>query len=564
MVIICFVLAITGAGYGAIEYNKLFKLINEANDLAGEEKYSEANEKLKFTQNNWLVNVFGIKKHEINIEIEKNIKLDEDKLKYLEGITQINNGNLETAIDLLSKFQESSFYYQKAQTKIEEARRKILESQLSKEKIDRKIAEAKASQEEYEKKLKEKELADKAAYDKMMNADNDLDGLTYKRESELGTSDWNTDSDYDAVPDNLDMHPTGGGRNLAQYFKWTYDGDIWEYTLSIPEDWYEYFKNNPRVPHGTAYVTFEDPYIKKIAEKIKTTAESNGYHEMSFILSFVQGLPYVADSYTNFDEYPKYPIETIIDRNGDCEDTAYLFAALVRATGIGAALIQFSDHMGVGVQTVHSQSGYYYPVGENWYYYSESTGIGFEIGNLPDEYKYHQAKVMIVGQEGSQLVYPQYVKKCIYASQFPGYYFDGKNFYSDSQCNNLINCIYYEGFYFKPGNDSNSYWDNNCTQIFVKDCLRGPSNYSNYFCIVDEDNYCIEYYSDSRCMQKARVCRYYYSDTYYDGYDKYWDSACTQKKLSWCTKSIYKPGYYFNSIDSNYYYDYQCIQKTDL
>ena len=76
----------------------------------------------------------------------------------------------------------------------------------------------------------------------------------------------------------------------------------------------------------------------------------------------------------------------------------------------------------------------------------------------------------------------------------------------------------------------------------------------------------LEYYSDSRCISKVRLCRPSpnYSDTYYDGYNEYWDSNCTQKVVPWCSKSIYYPGYFFNSIDGEIYIDSECTQKADL
>ena len=66
--------------------------------------------------------------------------------------------------------------------------------------------------------------------------------------------------------------------------------------------------------------------------------------------------------------------------------------------------------------------------------------------------------------------------------------------------------------------------------------------------------------------KKTRICRpnLFYSDRYFDGYDNYWDSSCTEKVVSWCSKSIYYPGYFFNSIDWKIYVDYQCTQRADF
>jgi len=499
-IIVSIVIA-TGVGYGVIEYNKTSKIIKEAEQLAKEEKYNEATEKLEITQNKLLGKI--ILKQKISTELESNKKLLADKTKYDEGVNKLNEGNLQGSIDLLSELPESSFYYQKAQTKIEESKRKMLEEELSEEQIARKEAEAKAKQEEFEKKLKEQQLISKEAEERMMNADNDGDGLTYRRELELGTSDWNTDSDGDGIKDNEDLHPDGKGRYIAQEFEWNYEGTKITFKTSVHEDWYEYYKRKPRIPHGTVYVLSNDPFIKQIAQFLKNKANEKNYHLTSFIVSFVQGLPYVEDYYTSFDEYPKYPIETFVERNGDCEDTSYLFASIIQATGIGTALIEFHNHMGVGIKTVHEQSGYYYPIGDDWYYYYETTGEGWNVGELPNDYLYENAKITRIWDNSIHYSYPKYIKPCYSSPDFAGYYYDGSNYYSDSQCNNLVYCLPYKEYYVRP-KEVNLYWDSSCTQIIVIGCYKSKT-YPGYF--YRSGN---AWYYDSQCIQlyQSMTCNY--------------------------------------------------------
>jgi len=541
--IIAFVIVATGTGYGGFEYYKTSKIIKEAKQLAKEEKYNEAIGKLELAQNKLLGKI--ILKQKISTELESNKKLLADKTKYDEGVNKLNEGNLQESIDSLSELPESSFYYQKAQTKIEESKRKILEGELSEEQIARKEAEAKAKQEEFEKKLKEQQLLSKEAEERIMNADNDGDGLTYREELANGTSDWNIDSDSDGVPDGSDLHPAGGGKFQAQNFSWEFDGTIWDYTLSIPEDWYEYYKNKPRSPLGVEYVTSNDKFIQAIAKKLKNTATEKGYHMTSFIVSFIQSLPYVADYYTSFDEYPKYPVETIIDRNGDCEDTSYLFASIVQATGIGVSLVEFHNHIGVGIKTVHEQSGYYYPVGDEWYYYYETTGQGWEVGELPKDYLYEKAKITRTIDGAVYYSYPQYVKPCFSSKDFPGYYSDGKNFYSDSQCNNLSYCLPYKEYYIKP-EEVNLYWDSGCNQVVVIGC-RKSNTYPGYFYKSGS-----AWYYDSRCTQlyQSMSCNY----------PSVWSYSCTSEYSYTSKKSTcdyYQSSEYFKDLAAD------CYQKLE-
>ncbi len=489
-IILVITVGVAGISYGAVEYKKISGSVKEANQLVKEEKYNEANEKLKITENKWFVKVLGIQKEKISSEIEENKKLEEDKSKYTQGLDEFNKSNLQETVDLLSKLSENSFYYQKAQTKIEEAKRKMVEGELAGEKIAREEAEQRTKEEEVEKKIAQQELSEKEAEEQRLNADSDGDGLTYREELVLGISDLKSDSDGDGIDDGEDLHPAGGGRYLAQHFEWEYKGTVWTWNHSIHEDWYEYYKNKPRSPHGLEYVTPDDPFIQKIAEALKKNAEKKNYHLTSFIVSFVQGLPYIEDYYTSFDEYPKYPVETFIERNGDCEDTSYLFASLVQATGLGTVLIEFHNHMGVGVNTAHSQSGYYYPVGDKWYYYYETTGEDWEIGELPSDYLYENAKITKVWDNSIYYSYPKHIKPCDPSPSYSGYYYDGVNYYRDSNCTNQTSCL--------------------------------PA--------------------------------LLYSDKYWDGHSFYWNSNCTQRVVSGCDKSVYHPGYFFDGWDYYYDY----------
>jgi len=462
-----------GVGYGININKQINKALKEVDQLVGSKNYDKANNILDNIEGNWLIKNLNFKKGQIN---EIKLTIEKDRYKALEG-------KLTVAEIEIGKGKEA----------VEEAEGKAIQ-----ETIKRSQAEARAKQEEFEKNLKEQQLSAKETEEKKNNTDNDGDGLTYGRELELETSDWNTDSDGDGVPDNLDLHPTGEGRNIAQNFQWEYEGKTWTRSYPIHEDWYEYYKNKnqPRSQQGVEYVTSNDPFIKAIANKLKGIASTENYHLTSFLVSFVQGLSYVEDYYTSFDEYPKYPIETFVERNGDCEDTSYLFASLAQSTGVGVALVQFHDHMGVGIKTVHSQSGYYYPIGDNWYYYYETTGTGWQVGDLPKEYIYEKAKITLLHNNAIYYVIPRHIKTCYTASDFSGYYFDGENYYSDSQCNNIAYCLSYKGFYYNV-NTKSFYYDSNCSMIMVAGCYKSTYNPGYFF---DDNNY---YYSDSRCLNRA-------------------------------------------------------------
>lgn len=553
--IIFSLLTILGVTYGAIEYNKTSKIIKEAEQLSKEEKYDESIGKLEVAQNKLLGKI--ILKQKISTELDTNKKLLVDKTKYDEGVNKLNEGGLQGSIDLLSELPESSFYYQKAQTKIEESKRKIVEGKLSKETTAKLAAEAKAKQEELEKNIKEQQLSKKEAEEKRMSADNDGDGLTYGEELSKGTSDLNLDSDGDGIIDSKDAHPTGGGRNIAQTFAWNYGGNSWTWTESIQEDWYEYYKAKPRSsPESVEYITSDDPFIKKISKRISDSAKGD-IGEVWLAVSFVQSLPYVEDVYTGYDEYSKYPVETFFEKNGDCEDTSYLAASIIDAMDISSVLILLPGHMAVGVYMNCDTPGTYYKVDSKCYYYVETTSKDWSGGEIPDKYKYTAATLIkIPSGEMVNDISPQYIKPCYSSPDFPGYYYNDSNYYSDSRCNNLVYCVPYQEYYVNPQITTKLYWDSSCSQVVTTGCYKSTI-YSGYFYNS------IDLYSDSQCIQKATICRPSpnYSDIYYNGYNEFWDSSCTQKVVSWCSKSIYYPGYFYNTLDKEIYIDSQCTIK---
>jgi transglutaminase-like putative cysteine protease len=92
-------------------------------------------------------------------------------------------------------------------------------------------------------------------------------------------------------------------------------------------------------------------------------------------------------------EYWKFPLETITDGAGDCEDTSILFAAIMSYMGYDTCLFLFTDHMAVGIAlesfTASGHSGpgissdrHSVEVGNTDYYYCETTNRDWCIGDV--------------------------------------------------------------------------------------------------------------------------------------------------------------------------------------
>lgn len=181
--------------------------------------------------------------------------------------------------------------------------------------------------------------------------------------------------------------------NIQLHFEWKYR--IWElkWEFSVSKDLYEYYRNKPRPPTGNYSVYVTDPkddnFLKELVMKFGEVASKYDFTEtekINCMIAFVQSLPYTPDEIsTPYDEYPRYPIETLVDGGGDCEDSSILLAALLDEMGHDVVLIELLNHMGVGISG--NFSGFYYELEGKRYFYVETTGTGWKIGELPSEFR---------------------------------------------------------------------------------------------------------------------------------------------------------------------------------
>ena len=99
---------------------------------------------------------------------------------------------------------------------------------------------------------------------------------------------------------------------------------------------------------------------------------------------------YDADT-TQADEWPRYPIETLMDETGDCEDDVILTAAVLKRLGFDPVLLYYPGHCALGVAgadglsgdcVTHSAEGR-----EIKYFYGETTVEGWHLGQVTQRYR---------------------------------------------------------------------------------------------------------------------------------------------------------------------------------
>jgi len=184
---------------------------------------------------------------------------------------------------------------------------------------------------------------------------------------------------------------------VTQHYEWEYGAgwfpSDWFWDLDISIRTYTEYHFRPRPGTWREWVDmaddpYDDFYITSMIQQINKAAIEEGFTEsekVNFVIAFVQSLPYTVDSATtDWDEYPKYPLETLFERGGDCEDTSILVAALLDRLGYDTCLLFLynENHCAVGVSIAGTYGSYYEHDGKK-YYYLETTGEGFEIGDIP-------------------------------------------------------------------------------------------------------------------------------------------------------------------------------------
>ena len=173
-------------------------------------------------------------------------------------------------------------------------------------------------------------------------------------------------------------------------YSWFYLG---QHTLKIPQvEWlFDYYQSLQRVNtvDYAAYVfdPFDDLFIQVLVDQILSLKTLRTETEkINFVASFVQSIEYRNDDPENTSyEYPRYPLETLYEKRGDCEDKAILTAALLDMLKYNVSLIRLPHHMAVGIYLNETLSGYSFYVDQ--YYYLETTTMHMTLGRIPPEYE---------------------------------------------------------------------------------------------------------------------------------------------------------------------------------
>ena len=187
-------------------------------------------------------------------------------------------------------------------------------------------------------------------------------------------------------------------------FEWRFNDKDYTYTVSIEYSDVRVYRDaytaDKRVQgnasHNISFVTPNDPYIAELAAYLRSVATAEGMNDIqiaNFVLAFTQYIEYQLDEvYMGYVEYWKFPLETLFDQGGDCEDTSILFCAIASAMGYQTALFLLPGHMAAGI-VLSGFSGDGFGNSTITYYFCETTATGYKVGVNPDKVTFTSARV---------------------------------------------------------------------------------------------------------------------------------------------------------------------------
>ncbi len=205
-------------------------------------------------------------------------------------------------------------------------------------------------------------------------------------------------SDYEAAFGGLDISPESIPV-LEKQYTWEWDGVERSITVTVPEQMYDYYSEKERYQttdyRGYILHPLDDAYVEALVYEFNIIQVDEGLsteNKTDLVISFIQNLEYALDIETKAKtEYPRFPVETLVDGGGDCEDTGILMASLLGSMGYNVSLIFLPDHLAVGIAV--NATGAHWVYENVTYYYLETTSPGWEEGEVPPEHDPEEATI---------------------------------------------------------------------------------------------------------------------------------------------------------------------------
>ena len=190
----------------------------------------------------------------------------------------------------------------------------------------------------------------------------------------------------------------------SRTYKWSFENVEYMALMAIYDRWYNKNRNDQRQQRQSTRSTLDNflPMVNEGTEALQDLIrefkkvmprEWRDERKVNFVLAFVQSLPYTDDAETTgYGDFYKYVTETLVEGGGDCEDTSVLFASIMSGLDFKLALINPPGHLAVGVKG--NFRGAYVSYENEKYFFCETTGIDWRLGQVPQRYENIGVKII--------------------------------------------------------------------------------------------------------------------------------------------------------------------------
>ena len=164
--------------------------------------------------------------------------------------------------------------------------------------------------------------------------------------------------------DSVTIIVRGVAPDIRRSFAWESHDESWTWEIAIPKTLYAgYAQKTQRDEYSESYECDWTEYVTDASDDALFTSlsielfdriapcyddPSSAHHGfLQFALDFITAaIPYVNDS---GGDWPRYPVETLAEVGGDCEDTAFLYCSIVRPHVERIHLLIFKGHAACAV-----------------------------------------------------------------------------------------------------------------------------------------------------------------------------------------------------------------------
>jgi len=180
-------------------------------------------------------------------------------------------------------------------------------------------------------------------------------------------------------------------------------------TVSVTPTLYDYYRSRDHNLYLYNFAKFVTPHsLKPVADSL-WSIYSDEEDFANGVLMIVHQIPYVESG------PQKYPVETIVENEGDCDLFSFVAASIMMAGGLDVVLFFYESqsHMNVGVNLPHEPEDArstvtYYSYERKRYYVAECTGgewrDGWRVGETPETFSGVSARIITL--EGYEKMAP--------------------------------------------------------------------------------------------------------------------------------------------------------------